>query len=76
MKKLYFVLLLLGGIYYAYEQSQVVPSPERAGATVARASAATFDRRHSGRMVQAEGSVSRILSDDNDGSRHQRFILR
>jgi hypothetical protein len=27
-------------------------------------------------MVTTEGSVSRILADDLDGSRHQRFILR
>jgi len=76
MKKLYFLLLIVGGIYYAYEQTQVVPSPERPAATATRSSAATFDRQHSGRMVQAEGRVSRILADDNDGSRHQRFILR
>jgi hypothetical protein len=29
----------------------------------------------SGREVEGEGTVTRILSDDNDGSRHQRFIL-
>ena len=27
-------------------------------------------------QVQGTGSVARILADDNDGSRHQRFILR
>ena len=30
----------------------------------------------SGEQVSGAGTVSRILSDDNDGSRHQRFILR
>ena len=34
-------------------------------------------RNHvSGVMVTAEGSVIRLLADDNDGSRHQRFIIR
>lgn len=28
-----------------------------------------------GQQVQGAGQVIRILSDDNDGSRHQRFIL-
>jgi len=28
-----------------------------------------------GQQVQGAGQVVRILSDDNDGSRHQRFIL-
>jgi hypothetical protein len=26
--------------------------------------------------MRGEGVVDRVLSDDNDGSRHQRFILR
>ena len=30
----------------------------------------------SGQQVQGQGEVIRILSDDNDGSRHQRFIIR
>lgn len=30
----------------------------------------------SGQQVQGEGEVIRILADDNDGSRHQRFIVR
>ena len=30
----------------------------------------------SGQQVQAGGEVIRVLSDDNDGSRHQRFIVR
>ena len=30
----------------------------------------------SGQQVQGRGQVSRILSDDNEGSRHQRFIIK
>jgi hypothetical protein len=29
----------------------------------------------SGSQVSGSGTVQRVLSDDNDGSRHQRFIL-
>ncbi|MEX2125271.1 MAG: DUF3465 domain-containing protein [Woeseia sp.] len=32
--------------------------------------------RESGNQVAGNGAVVRILPDDNDGSRHQRFILR
>lgn len=34
-----------------------------------------FNEQKSGVQVQGEGVVSKILADDNDGSRHQRFIL-
>lgn len=35
-----------------------------------------FARRARGEWMVISGSVDRTLSDDNDGSRHQRFILR
>lgn len=34
-----------------------------------------FDNRESGVMVEFGGRVSKTLADDNDGSRHQRFIV-
>jgi hypothetical protein len=38
--------------------------------------AAAYERRESDVQVRGQGRVLRILSDDNDGSRHQRFILQ
>jgi hypothetical protein len=35
-----------------------------------------FESRRSGEMVVVAGIVDGVLSDDNDGSRHQRFIVR
>ncbi len=35
-----------------------------------------FERQQSGVQVESAGEVSRLLADDNDGSRHQRIILR
>jgi len=35
-----------------------------------------FDKRQSDIQVAGEGIVTKILADDRDGSRHQRFILR
>ncbi|MDH3743535.1 MAG: DUF3465 domain-containing protein [Acidobacteriota bacterium] len=35
-----------------------------------------FRHRLSAVMVEVAGTVDRTLPDDNDGSRHQRFILR
>jgi hypothetical protein len=37
--------------------------------------AAAFRDQRSGVQVSGEGIVTKILADDNEGSRHQRFIL-
>ena len=34
-----------------------------------------FDYRDSGTWIEASGLVRRLIRDDNDGSRHQRFVL-
>lgn len=36
---------------------------------------ALMDGKRSGEMVAGEGVVQKVLKDDTDGSRHQRFIL-
>lgn len=36
---------------------------------------ALFQQQKSDVLVEVTGTVSRILSDDNKGSRHQRFII-
>lgn len=41
-----------------------------------QAIAAAFSSRASAVEVQDSGVVTRVLSDDNEGSRHQRFIVR
>lgn len=35
-----------------------------------------FEQHSSGVQVHGTGTVAKVLPDDNDGSRHQRFILR
>ena len=34
-----------------------------------------FQKRDTGSWVEVTGFIKRLLSDDNDGSRHQRFVL-
>lgn len=75
VKKVLIVVLVLMGVYYAYEQN--VPATSTMAPGVADATLEeNSERWRSGQQVRGQGTVSRILSDDNDGSRHQRFILR
>ena len=74
MKKVLLIALALMGAYYAYEQSSQTQQPVVFGADTSVAQASETWR--SGQQVRGQGTVSRILSDDTDGSRHQRFILR
>jgi hypothetical protein len=39
------------------------------------ASQRPYDRRNSGEWIEGVGIVNRLLADDNDGSRHQRFVI-
>jgi len=34
-----------------------------------------YDERDSGTWVEASGLVCKLIRDDNDGARHQRFVL-
>ena len=54
----------------AVDSGAVVESPAHDDAITA-----AYDAQQSGVQVAGVGTVSRLLPDDNDGSRHQRFIL-
>ena len=46
--------------------------PSDGGGRIAR----LFEEQRSGEMVEGVGVVDRLLRDDQEGSRHQRFVLR
>ncbi len=72
------VALLLAG-FWAWQQrgvEPVAPDVPRESARLPDPAAAAFARRARGEWMTVQGEVDRILADDNDGSRHQRFILR
>jgi len=75
MKKILVLVFALISAYVAHEQAPLVFKPsttsQASGAELARA----IDDRRSGVQVMGSGTVIRILPDDNDGSRHQRFIV-
>ena len=66
--------LVLAAAYSAIERySEFLPWPPlQNDSGIARLD----QEERSGKMVEGAGTVERLLHDDNDDSRHQRFILR
>jgi len=68
------VMTIVGiALLAVFTWTQRVPANSSAGSPDAIAEA--FQSRTSNVQVSGVGVVRRILPDDNDGSRHQRFIL-
>ncbi len=76
MKKLVAIIILVFLAQYAWNGlglgEQLGLSGSNADAVLTKA----FENRESNLQIKGEGKVLKILSDDNDGSRHQRFILK
>ena len=83
MKKIALAVVVLVVAYLglsrtpAFRQLAGVPGiqAEQAPAASSASLLATIRDQRSGTQVTGEGLVTKILADDNDGSRHQRFIL-
>lgn len=83
MKKLLFVALALAAAYFgAVETGRISGKHDVSTSTSTSASGgdsaltAAFENQQSNVQIQGSGQVSRVLPDDNDGSRHQRFLVR
>jgi cold shock CspA family protein len=50
------------------------PSPQTSNSDTELSNA--YENQRSNQQIEGGGRVLRLLSDDNDGSRHQRFIVR
>ena len=74
MKKTFVPLLILAFVFVAYQNQSVGPGPA-ASAPATSPPAASYVDWQAGDQVRGSGTVTRVLSDDNDGSRHQRFIV-
>jgi hypothetical protein len=66
------VLLYAGVNRYGPGQLSTLEIGNESDQILARA----FTGQTSGIQVEGAGEVTRILADDHDGSRHQRFIIR
>jgi hypothetical protein len=81
VKKLLLPLAVAAAVFL-YQKWSAEPSPAAGAASGGVEAAASadavgdaFDNQRSGVEVSGEGTVSRILGDDREGDRHQRFIL-
>jgi hypothetical protein len=81
VNKLLLALAVAAALYFSFGNKDAPrASDPNTGATAARTSeagaiAAAFAERRSGVQVSGEGTVLKLLKDDNQGSRHQRFLL-
>ena len=77
MKKFLF-LAVVAVLAYGYVQEQGFSRPDFSIWTQSADSSlqAAYNNKQSDLQVQGEGVVAKILPDDLEGSRHQRFILR
>ena len=79
MKKLIFLLMAVAAVYgleLLQEQSPSIPAPAANSQELNSAVLGAYKNRQSDIQVRGQGTVSRILPDDIDGSRHQRVILQ
>ncbi|MDA8127708.1 MAG: DUF3465 domain-containing protein [Betaproteobacteria bacterium] len=85
MNKFLLIAALAGAAYLAFPGPGTPGGPERSSHADAPLQAAggsdavlenAFAQRLHGQQVTGRGTVAKVLRDDVDGSRHQRFIVR
>jgi hypothetical protein len=80
MRKLVLIAVVLAAVYFGGVESGFIPRQQQHADTSTgganQALVAAFENRRSDIQVQGSGRVSRVLADDNKGSRHQRFIVQ
>lgn len=76
MKKLLSVVALFIAVYIGWSQFDRPNDSADPTGQSDKALTSALDERKSGVQAEGNGIVIQILPDDNDGSRHQRFILR
>jgi hypothetical protein len=76
MKKLIAVIVVAVLALYAWNDPGLRERLHYAGSDADAVLTRAFENRQSDVQVSGEGVVVKLLPDDNQGSRHQRFILR
>ncbi|MAY43141.1 MULTISPECIES: DUF3465 domain-containing protein [unclassified Neptuniibacter] len=81
MKKLLIIMLIGAGIYqWSVGKTNAVIAPENqvqlVNSNANNEIQSAYQNRRSNVQLKGNGTVIKILRDDNEGSRHQKFILR
>ena len=69
------IVALVGGREVGFFPESATTTPASAGKTDTALQSA-YENQISDLQIRGDGEVTKVLPDDNDGSRHQRFILR
>lgn len=70
-------ILVIGAVgYFVVDQAGLLDQFTSSGSTSDHVTQEAFENHLSDLQVTGSGEVVRLLSDDTDGSRHQRFILK
>lgn len=79
MKKIILIAAVIVAAYFGVTESGLIVTQRTSGVETVSSGdeilASAFANQRSNVQVQGSGVVKRILADDNDGSRHQRFIV-
>ena len=75
LRRLLIAVLVIVASYAALGYFELTGVPAASPVTEDGTILQAFEERSSGIWVSGEGVTIRILADDNDGSRHQRFII-
>ena len=74
-KNLYLLILVAALLVYINQHPELLNEPEWGQVTTGQTVEEAYRHQRSDVQLQGSGKVKRVLSDDNKGSRHQRFIL-
>ncbi len=79
MKKFILIAAVIVAAYFGVTESGLIVTQRTSGVETVSSGdeilASAFANQRSNVQVQASGVVKKILADDKDGSRHQRFIV-
>lgn len=75
MKKYILAIAIIAALYVGWGHFNGTGDFQGPSTSTNEVVASAFRDQRSGVQVTGEGIVTKILPDDNDGSRHQRFIV-